>query len=527
MNENQSIFSVMARKAVQKRDWAAVNHCAEELLKLNSESAEGYFLKGLVEKAADRPAKALEAFATALDIDAGRYDAAIELANQHCVARRNAAAATLLDKYEEMLSNSPMYLDLAGTIYSDIGMPERAWPLHRKANELQPGVDLFQANLASSSVYIGKIEEGKKAYKQLLKKYPAHQRNHYSLARLEKATDTTHVEQMIEILRSTNLRPEQNVFMYFALGKELEDLEHWDDAFYHYKLGGDAVASVADYDVETDLRIIDKMIEVCDQEWVAAGTDTIEKGPNQKTPIFIVGLPRTGTTLTERIIASHSKVQSVGETEFVQMVIRRESGIASVEKMTPEMIEVMAGKDIDLISQGYIDAVSYKLSDEPIFIEKLPFNFLYLGFIAKAFPSAKIIYLKRNPMDACFALYKQVFTWAYKYSYTLDTLGRYYVAYDRILNHWRGILAERLIEVEYETLVSDQDGQTRRMLDELGLDFEENCLHFDKNETASTTASSVQVRQKIHTGSVNKWKRFERQLEPLRDYLVQAGIDVE
>jgi tetratricopeptide (TPR) repeat protein len=525
MDENQSIFSVMARQAVQKRDWATVNRCAEDLLKLNSESAEGYFLRGLFNKAADRPAKAFEAFAAALKYDAGRYDAAIELANQHCIARRNGEAAELLGEYEKMLGNSPLYLDLAGTVYSDIGMPERAWPLHKKASELQPGVDLFLANLASSSVYIGEIEEGKAAYEKLLRKYPAHQRNHYSLSRLEKARDATHVKQMLKILSSNGLRPEQNVFMYFAIGKELEDLENWDDAFYHYKLGGDAVASVADYDVNSDLKIIDKMIEVCNHDWIHSGSDEVASSANQKTPIFIVGLPRTGTTLTERIIASHSQVQSVGETEFVQMVIRRESGIPSVEKMTPEMIEVMAGKDINLISQGYIDAVSYKLGDEPLFIEKLPFNFLYLGFIAKAFPNAKIVSLKRNPMDACFALYKQVFTWAYKYSYTLDTLGQYYVAYDRILNHWRELLGARLIEVEYETLVSDQEAQTRRVLDNLGLEFEEDCLHFDKNKTASTTASSVQVRQKIHTGSVNRWRRFEEQLAPLRDYLVNAGID--
>ena len=516
----------MARQAVQRRDWTAVSNCAEELLRQNSQSAEGHFLKGLVEKVADRPAKALEAFATALAIDAGRYDAAIELANQHCIARRNAEAAELLGKYERMLGNSPLYLDLAGTIYTDIGMPERAWPLYQKANELQPGIDLFQANLASSSVYLGKIEEGKRVYQQLLKKYPAHQRNHHSLSRLEKARDATHVKQMKELLHSTNLRPDQNIFLYYALGKELEDLEQWDEAFHYYKLGGDAVASVADYEVETDLAIIDTMIEVCNDDWMRTGAGAVTAVEAEKTPLFIVGLPRTGTTLTERIIASHSLVQSVGETEFVQMVIRRESGIASLDKMTTEMIRVMAEKDIDLVSQGYIDAVSYKLGAEPIFIEKLPFNFLYLGFIAKAFPNAKLIYLKRNPMDACFALYKQVFTWAYKYSYTLDTLGRYYVAYDRIMNHWRGILAGRLIEVEYESLVSDQEGQTRRMLDKLGLEFEENCLHFDKNETASTTASSVQVRQKVHTGSVGKWKRFEKQLEPLRDYLERAGIEI-
>lgn len=527
MNENQSIFSLMARKAVQKRDWAAVSNCAAELLKQNSESPEGHFLTGLVEKAAERYAMASEAFATALELDAGRYDAAIELANQHCIARRNGEAATLLAKYEEMLGNSPLYLDMAGTIYSDIGMPERAWPLYRKANELQPGVDLFQANLASCSVYLGKIEEAKETYTHLLKKYPAHQRNHYYLARLEKARDATHVKQMIEILRSTNLRADQNVFLYYALGKELEDLEHWDDAFHHYKLGGDAVSSVADYDVNTDLQVIDKIIETCNKEWMAASTNTASTDRTEKTPIFIVGLPRTGTTLTERIVASHSKARSVGETEFVQMVIRRESGVQSVEKMTPKMIEVMAGKDIGLISQGYLDAVRYKLGDEPMFIDKLPFNFLYLGFITKAFPQARIVYLKRNPMDACFALYKQVFTWAYKYSYRLDTLGQYYVAYDRIMNHWRELLGDRLIEVEYESLVADQEGQTRRLLDRLGLEFEESCLRFDENKAATTTASSVQVRQKVHTGSVNKWKRFEKQLKPLKDYLERAGIDVQ
>lgn len=527
MDDRQSIFSVMGRQAVQKQDWAAVSNCATELLKQNSESPEGHFLSGLVEKAALRLAKASEEFATALELDPERYDAAIELANQHCAARRNGEAFELLVRYESMLGNSPLYLDMAGTVYSDIGMSERAWPLYRKANELQPGIDLFQANLASCSVYLGKIDEAKEVYRRLLDKYPGHQRNHYQLARLEKARDTKHVEQMLEILRSTNLRPDQNVFLYYALGKELEDLERWDDAFYHYKLGGDAVGSVADYDVQTDLRIVDTVIDTCNEEWMAAGADTASTDPDEKTPIFIVGLPRTGTTLTERIIASHSRVESVGETEFVQMVIRRESGVQSVEKMTPEMIEVMAEKDIDLIAEGYLDAVRYKLGDEPMFIDKLPFNYLYLGFIAKAFPQAQIVYLKRNPMDSCFALYKQVFTWPYKYSYRLDTLGQYYVAYERIMNHWRQVLGKRLIEVEYESLVADQEGQTRRLLDRLGLEFEESCLRFDENKSAATTASSVQVRQKVHTGSVNKWKRFEKQLEPLKHYLESAGIDVQ
>lgn len=162
-----------------------------------------------------------------------------------------------------------------------------------------------------------------------------------------------------------------------------------------------------------------------------------------------------------------------------------------------------------------------------MFIEKLPFNFLYLGFIAAAWPQARLVHLVRNPMDACFSMYKQVFTWAYPFSYSLDSLGRYYVAHDRLAQHWRTLLGDRLIEVEYETLVADQEGQTRLLLDRLGLPFEQACLQFDQNQAPSTTASSVQVRERVHTGSVRRWKRYDRHLQPLREQLEAAGIRVE
>ena len=180
------------------------------------------------------------------------------------------------------------------------------------------------------------------------------------------------------------------------------------------------------------MQLIDKIIDVCSADWLAAGANETSSNEWRKTPMFIVGLPRTGTTLTERILSSHSQVESVGETEFVQMVLRRESGVKTTEKMNAAIVEAVARKKINLLSDGYLNAVSYRLGDNPFFIDKLPFNYLYLGFIAKAFPHARIVRLKRNPMDACFAMYKQVFTWAYKFSYTFDGLARYYVAYDRL-----------------------------------------------------------------------------------------------
>ena len=192
--------------------------------------------------------------------------------------------------------------------------------------------------------------------------------------------------------------------------------------------------------------------------------------------------------------------------------------------MSPAIIEAAARKDIRLIAKAYLDAVDYRLGGKPLFIDKLPENFLYLGFIAKAFPAAHMIHLRRNPMDACFAMYKQSF---FKYAYTLENVGRYYVAYDRLLRHWAAVLKDRLIEVEYESLVADPEAQTRILLDKLGLEFEQSCLDFDQNQSPSATASAVQVREKAHTRSVGRWKNFAVQLQGLKDYLEQAGIALD
>lgn len=522
MNSKLSQISATARRAAQSRDWRTVNACAGQILGLDRKSPEGHFLAGLAEKAGGRPEKAAAAFSRALHYDSGRYDAAIELAVQNVKLLKHSEAVALLQQYQPLLANSPLYLDMAANAYTRLALHRQAWPLYQQANALQPGIDMFQANLAACAVYLGKIDEAKTIYLGLLAKHPNHQRNHYELSRLEKAKDSSHVQQMQKILRESALPPAKNIFMHYAIGKELEDLEQWQDAFYNYKLAGDAAARVAKYDVGTEISVIDKIIDVCSADWVAAGPQTSRPHKLRKTPIFIVGLPRTGTTLTERVVSSHSQVESADETFFMPLVIRRESGVVSRESMSATMIEAAAKRDIGLIADGYLDAVDYRLGDQAMFIDKLPENFLYLGFIAKAFPNAHLILLRRNPLDACFAMYKQSF---FSFAYTLQDLARYYIAHDRLRRHWQQVLQGRLIEVEYESLVSDQENQTRALLDRLGLPFEDACLKFEQNTAASATASSVQVREKMHSRSVNKWKRFERQLAPLRDQLEQAGID--
>ena len=305
---------MLARRAVEAQDWATVSECANKIIQAYPDSAEGHFLAGKVERVKKKPKMAIQAFEKALELDPARYDAAVELASQYSIARRNGDAAKLLNQYEQELGNSPIYLTQAGTIYTEIGMSQSAWPLFKKAVELQPGVDLFQANLATCCVFLGRIEEARAIYQSLLERFPGHRKNHYQLSRLQKATDYSHVDQMKEILHKSDEPPNAQIPLYFAIAKELEDLEQWDESFEYYQKAGDAVTSVANYDIATDIALIDKIIEVCTPEWLAGGVNDSAADNSGKTPVFIVGLPRTGTTLTERIISSHSQVESLGET---------------------------------------------------------------------------------------------------------------------------------------------------------------------------------------------------------------------
>ena len=305
--------------------------------------------------------------------------------------------------------------------------------------------------------------------------------------------------------------------LYQELGKELEDLEEWDKAFAAFEHGARARRSTIEYDEQGEIQTYAALDKLFTQSWM----DSPGRGHDSDAPIFVVGLPRTGTTLTERIIASHSRVESADESFFLQIAVRSASGVQSREDVSTRMIRMAARENPAIIRRHYLSAIGYRLGGKPLFVEKYPLNFLYLGFIARAFPEARIVHLRRHPMDACFAMYKQSF---FRFAYTLDDLAEYYIAYDRLSRHWREHLGDRIVEVEYESLVSDPDARVRELLAGLGLEFEQACVDFHLNSAPSATASAVQIREKAHTRSVARWKRFEKHLRPLCERLEQAGI---
>lgn len=515
MNPGIQQLSQSARQAIAAKNWPAVKQIADQIRALESDNADAWFLLGLAAQAARQIPAAAQAFSKSLVADAQRYDSAIELAALHWQAARHGEAAALLQAYEPLIHQSPKYLFKAAETYTRLGLHGRAWPLYKAANLLQANAPAIEAALASCSTKVGEVELARQLYDKLLVQNPNHQRNHYERARLDTASDDTHIVAMQKSLQETQLPAEQNIFINFALGKEYEDLGRWERAFHHYQAGADAAkqqCTAAGYSVMQDVTLMQSLITHCSRAWLEAVTANQQL---ERQPIFILGLPRTGTTLVEKIVSAHSRVGSADESFFLEMALKQHSGLRNIQDVTPTVIEAATKCDPAKIAQTYLQSIAYRLQSQPYFVEKYPFNFLYIGFIAAAFPTAKIVLLQRNPMDACFAMYKQPF---FKFSYSQEDLVQYYQAYAKLTAHWRSIVPN-LIEIQYEALVAQPEEQIRALLSALDLEFEPECLDYHQQESVSASASSVQIREKPHTRSVDKWRNWEQQLTTLSDGL--------
>lgn len=521
MNTTSTLLSQRARMFASKGQWDQVFAIASEMQSAFPTLSEGFFMGGLSCKRMRQLPRAQVLFEQTLRIDTNRYDAAIELAEIYYQIGKFSHSVELLDKYQGSLNNSSYYLVNAASIYTRLGLHQGAWQLLSKANDVQPNTDKILAALADASVLLGRTDIAVPIYRRLIDKYPDYHKHHYEYSKLSKAQDWSHVDEMKRIISSKGLPDEKNIYLFYALGKELEDLGQWKDAFSYFERAGNAILKGANYTVAPEVKLMKDITRLCTKQWIERHSLSTPVDNSAPTPIFVVGLPRTGTTLIERVLSSHSTVDSADETFFLPMAMNKSAVGALNPDVTDALLRSADSIELDSVARDYFEMVSYRLSGNQFFIDKYPFNFLLLGFIACIFPHAKIVYLDRNPMDACFALFKQSY---FKFAYSLKDLSLYYQAYYSLRQHWNDVLGDRLISVSYEHFVSDQEGETKRLLERVGLPFEASCLNFHENSAPSGTASTLQVREKAHTRSINKWKKFEEQLSPLASSLSNVGI---
>ncbi|HSM68281.1 MAG TPA: sulfotransferase, partial [Xanthomonadales bacterium] len=306
----------------------------------------------------------------------------------------------------------------------------------------------------------------------------------------------------------------------YALAKEYEDLGDHRRSIRYLQQGAARRREQLSYRVGEDVETMRRIRKVFTPEHMQA----TRRGPDEPGPILVLGLPRSGTTLVDRILASHDQVSSLGEVNNLAFAVIGASGEAR-DKL--DLVERSAQADFEALGATYLKGTRGFGEPGPYLVDKTPLNFLYLGLVWLSLPGAKVVHLRRHPMDACYAMYKTLFRAGYPYSYDLDDLGRYYLAYRKLMNHWRQALPGFIHDVDYETLVAQQESTSRELLDFCGLDWEDGVLEFHRHSGAAATASAAQVRQPIYTSSVGRWRHYERQLQPLAEHLTLNGVCID
>jgi tetratricopeptide (TPR) repeat protein len=374
-------------------------------------------------------------------------------------------------------------------------------------------------NWASALTAVGRLEDAEAAYDRVIALAPGDADAYYNRATLRRQTQVrNHIPEIEARLRATAAGEPAMIALSYALAKELEDVGEYSQSFAALRRGADARRARLSYRVADD---IDTMAQI-EHHFGPTPIERRRRGHADRRMVFVFGLPRSGTTLVDRILSSHSGVRSRGESSDLALAVTRCAGVA---RSKPELIRAAALIEPERLGVEYCSRVD---GDAAVrVVDKTPSNFLYLGLIATALPDAVLIHVRRNCRDVCYAMYKTLFRMAYPFSYDLTDLARYYAAYARLMAHWRSVLGDRITEVDYETLVGDPDTESRRLIRACGIDWEIGCADFHRNPAPSLTASAGQVRLPIYTSSVGLWRRYARELEPLIETLRLAGVEFE
>ena len=463
----------------------------------------------------------------------GRYNDAqillercLELASDFHLARNNYAnvlfkkfkyepALTQIEKVLVAEPNNPSHLLLKASILAGIGETDGAIEIFERILTDYPRQARTQLSYGHALKTAGRQDEAIEAYRAANRLRPGLGEAYWSLANLKTFRfDDNDLETMKKQVAADHDDAEDYYHLYFALGKANEDRGEYDTAFENYRQGNTIRRKTVRWDADEHHRNINKLIEFFDKRFFETRKG---QGCAAKDPIFIVGLPRSGSTLLEQILASHSQVEGTWELPDIISIARRLSGkkMAAQDSRYPEILAELSPDKLAELGEEYLTRTRIHRGGTPFFIDKMPNNFSHVGLIHLVLPNAKIIDARRHPLACCFSAYKQLFASGQNFSYTLEELGCYYRDYAELMTHWENVLPRRVLRVQYEDVVADVETQVARLLDYCGLPFEQSCVEFYRTERAVRTASSEQVRQPIYSGAIEQWRYFGHHLDPL------------
>lgn len=522
---NTALQSVLNKgfTALNKGDIERAGSACQEALSLQPESPEAHFLVGLVALEAEDRANAHRAFRSVVALDNNHAAGWAHLTRLNASEGRIQQAERGLKELRRIRPSDPVVLDLMGTVLTQLGEYEAAKAFFARANTRAPKTPQFMMNLANNLVFLGEIDTAEAIFRDVIDIQPNTPQGHWGLASAAKAKDDQHIDSMRGLLARNANNPRGLGFLHYAMGKEYEDLGRWPEAFAAFAAGAAARRQTVEFDEATEIQQFEVLTQTYTADWLAKRPE----GNADRSAIFVLGQPRTGTTLIERIITSHSQVHSAGELQQFGLAVRRLTQTQNPRRHSPELFAAAAQLDPKSLGTAYLQSSARMRGNLPRFVDKLPVNYVNIGLILAALPNAKIVHLVRNPMDACFASFKQLFADAYLHSYDQAEMARHHARYRRLMDHWRTQFPGRIIDVSYEETAQNLEPNAHRLIECLELPWEDACLNFHASTQGVATASAVQVREPAHTRSIGRWRRYEAELMPMHSTLVAEGIDVD
>jgi tetratricopeptide (TPR) repeat protein len=429
--------------------------------------------------------------------------------------------------YQRALAIRPHLAEAHGNLGNALfalGHPNEALTHYETALAIKPDVARLHHALGVSLQVLGRLEEARAAFERAVALAPGKADFYLPLAHSRPFTaQDPRLSAMEELARDVaGLSEEEQIALHFALGKAYADLNQHQRSFSHLGAGNALKRRRVSYDETHTLGVFDRIRAAFSP---ALMREKSGAGHASKVPIFVVGMPRSGTTLIEQILASHSKVFGAGEREELSAALP-DLKAAHSAAVFPEVVSELSGQALHDFGSRYLERITALAPTAERIVDKMPSNFGLLGLIHLALPGARIIHARRDPLDTCLSCFSILFVGHQPYTYELGELGRYYGTYSRLMAHWRAVLPPGLVlEVRYEDVVADLEGQARRIVAHCGLPWEEACLAFHRSRRPVQTASSVQVRQPLYASSVGRWRDYANELEPLRKALGISSAD--
>jgi len=554
MTQSISHLHKQALQALNNKQYQQAHGCLIAILQQDKYFTDAYFLLGIIACEHGNNEKGIQLFEQALKIVEHFESSGLSAEQSQAIINKIEYLAHLAKAYsliiepikakyyadlalnevteienepvndDKNIKISALTLDTLGVAYSKIGLHNQAVSLFKQAIKLNEKNANYYFNLGTSQIFIGDFKGAQYSHERVIQLAPLFTKSYTALSSLGKVSSTTYNVKSMELLFDKLTEPDEKLHIGHAIAREYEAIKDYDKSFKYLSLAKQAKLDSISYNFADDQAMFESLfesfanVELSELE-LSQASQLSNKQTSNSEAIFIVGMPRSGTTLVERILSQHSEVTTAGELEYFSLLMKKMSKTTTQRILDQETIEAAKHINFEELGKAYIEKTRVLTGGTAKFIDKMPLNILYVGFILQALPKAKIICLDRSPLDTIMSNFRQLFSansYNYNYAYSLDTTAKYYVFFKKLADFWLAKYPNNFYQVNYQELVNSPELHSKELIEFCGLDWQEACLHINSNNAPVATASAVQVRQPINNKSINNWQKYDKYLNTVK-----------